>query len=294
MKPQKHRFIAINRQALYPENNGRRYLGGLPCLVAGNHDAPLHISPSAPGCPTPIEYFLIPVTSKGGWDATDGLFEFQQQVEKKSGKSLSYGSGHTALTMPQLRHNFDNDEISVTQLRYENFQAYKKHAADQIIEVETFDELLKQFHFHLPDEPPEIDVKAEVKNMLSKVPPGPLNGTLVIAFDQQIAGSLAAEELVRKGATVIKVETEDGDPKRSSGFKNAFATFNAGKFSITLSKDEAGQKLKRALLSMADVVVDNRSTQAQERDQVLQNALHDPVRLKPLIFCGISGLSLFL
>lgn len=287
----KQRFVAIERHLLYPENNGRRFLGGLPCLVAGHtDDSPVHISPSAPGCPVPREYFLIPIRSKGGWDATETMFEFQRQVEAKSHQRLTYGSAHCTLTIPQLRHSYESDHISATQVNHKIYQVYKAHAADQIIEVNSFDELLKQFHFHLPDEPPEIDVKQKLKDMLSKVPPGPLNGVLVVAFDQQIAGSLASEELARKGATVIKVEREEaGDPKRLNSSRNAFATFNAGKFSVTFSNDEQGRKLKADLLSLADVVVDNRSTKAQERDEILQKALHLPTREKPLIFCGISG-----
>jgi len=125
--------------------------------------------------------------------------------------------------------------------------------------------------------------------MLARVPDGPLHGTLVIAYDQQIAGSLAAEELARGGATVIKIEKrEGGDPKRHNSTTTAFNTFNAGKSSIAFSDSPEDRELKTTLLRMADVVIDNRSESTQERDEALQEVLREP-RVKPMIFCAISG-----
>lgn len=123
---------------------------------------------------------------------------------------------------------------------------------------------------------------------LSRVPKGPLYGTLVVAFDQQIAGSLASEELARAGATVIKVERPDGDPKRHNSPPTAFNTFNAGKLSVVFGKTDKEKALKLDLLRHADVIIDNRSQAAQGRDEELNTALNEK-RNKPLIFCGISG-----
>ena len=123
---------------------------------------------------------------------------------------------------------------------------------------------------------------------LSRVPKGPLYGTLVVAFDQQIAGSLASEELVRAGATVIKIERPEGDPKRHNSPPTAFNTFNAGKFSVVFSKGDDDRALKLDLLRQADVIIDNRSQAAQKRDDELNTVLSEK-RKKPLIFCGISG-----
>lgn len=130
---------------------------------------------------------------------------------------------------------------------------------------------------------------ATVKDMLSHIPSGPLNGVLVVAFDQQIAGSQASEELARDGATVIKVERkEGGDAKRTNSSIDSFGTFNAGKFSVTFDDTPEDQARKRELLARADVVVDNRSGKAQSRDTILQEALAQK-RKKPLIYCAISG-----
>ncbi len=132
------------------------------------------------------------------------------------------------------------------------------------------------------------DTKRDLLTGLARVPHGPLHGTLVVAFEQQIAGSLASEELARAGATVIKVERPEGDPKRYNSPHTAFNTFNAGKFSVCFNKSQEDQEAKLALLRHADVIIDNRSQAAQKRDEILQKALIEK-RNKPIIFCGISG-----
>ncbi len=283
------KYLAIRRDQFYNHDGRSRYHSGLPWMTYHPPDAPMYYSPgSMQG--VPIEYFIIPVTSLSEWDGTPYNMELIKETEKATRKNLSLGAQFTTMELPQLSRNPDTDHVSVLQVNAQNYAMIKKHAGEQLIEVDSLDRLFREFNYHLPDAPATIDVPERVKEMLSQVPEGPLNGVLVVAFDQQIAGALAAEELARAGATVIKVEKlDEGDPKRRNSSATSFGTFNAGKFSVTFDDSADSQKLKKDLLGLADVVVDNRSTAAQERDTILQEELRTQTRVKPLIFASISG-----
>ncbi|MBS0286745.1 MAG: CoA transferase, partial [Proteobacteria bacterium] len=110
-----------------------------------------------------------------------------------------------------------------------------------------------------------------VQKLFSIPPKGPLNGYLVLELGNLISGPMASEELARKGALVIKLETQKGDSARGILSKAVFASCNAAKASIALDKtDIEDQQLYKELLELADVVIDNRSADAKMRDETLQ------------------------
>lgn len=291
------KFISVPRHAFYGSEGRRRFGGSLPALTMHPDDAPEwrseKLDPQVPGIP--IEYFVIPITDKGDWEAMPMLRDVGDNTrlfirQNTATDEEFHGLAFTTLYFPQLNPDPDIDNICVMQLNAQDQGLLKRYLGNLLLEVETLEELFRQYSLHLPDKPPTIEVSEAVQAMLAQVPEGPLNGTLVVAFDQQIAGSLASEELARSGALVIKVEKpEQGDPKRANSSPNSFNTFNAGKFSVTFDDSAEGQKLKRDLLKLADVVVDNRSKGAQERDELLQEALKAESRQRPLIFCSIGG-----
>src|SRR6476620_8156882 len=93
---------------------------------------------------------------------------------------------------------------------------------------------------------------------------GPLSGLLVADFSRVLAGPFAAMMLADLGARVIKVERPGtGDDSRSYGpFLDGrslyFARVNRGKESLALDlKDPADLAVARALISRADVFVEN-------------------------------------
>ena len=91
----------------------------------------------------------------------------------------------------------------------------------------------------------------------------PLDGLLVIALEQAVAGPLCTARMVDAGARVIKVERSTGDFARGydragRGDSSYFAWTNHGKESIVLDlkTDEDAQLLHR-LIERADVFVQN-------------------------------------
>ena len=292
-------FIAIRRDRFYGnEHGGRRHSGGLPHLVPHDDDAPIWDPPAdMQGLKgIPIEYFLFPVISQGDWNGCEAQIQIIDDAGKKESQAtgrpvnLNFGSKHTTMYLPKMHPNINIDNVSTLQVNAKNYGIIQKHEGRHIVEVDSLDALFQAYHYHLPDITPDIDVPEAVQEMLSKVPAGPLNGILVVAFDQQIAGALASEELARSGALVIKVEKEkEGDPKRNNSSKTSFGTFNAGKFSVTFDETAQSQKLKRDILACADVIIDNRSIAAQRRDRILQESLSTEKRDNPVIFTSISG-----
>ena len=88
---------------------------------------------------------------------------------------------------------------------------------------------------------------------------GPLAGTLVLDFSGYIAGSLGPMFLSQFGATVLKVESLDGDPFRNFGY--GFMGWNQNKRSIALDlKSPRGKEIAYALIKRADVMVENMRT----------------------------------
>lgn len=130
-------------------------------------------------------------------------------------------------------------------------------------------------------------MKERLVELLNQVPFGPLNGILVAEIGQHVSGPMAAEELARQGALVIKLEQTKGDPSRVYLSKANFTSLNAAKFSVVLNKNEG--TFYSDVLALADVIIDNRSPEAKEKDSVLQNFLQLTDKKHPVIFCSIVG-----
>jgi crotonobetainyl-CoA:carnitine CoA-transferase CaiB-like acyl-CoA transferase len=97
------------------------------------------------------------------------------------------------------------------------------------------------------------------------VTPPPLSGILVADFTRVLAGPLCTQLLADEGARVIKVEEPaHGDETRRWGppflgdVSTYFLSVNRGKESLALDlRSEEGQRIARALIERADVVIDN-------------------------------------
>jgi len=92
----------------------------------------------------------------------------------------------------------------------------------------------------------------------------PLQGVVVLDFASYIAGTLGPMVLAQLGATVIKVESPQGDAFRSFGF--GFLGWNQGKrgLVVNLNSDE-GRKVVYDLARKSDVVVENLRPGATKR-----------------------------
>lgn len=122
----------------------------------------------------------------------------------------------------------------------------------------------------------------------------PLQGITVVAFEQAVAAPFATRQLADLGARVIKVERPVvGDFARSydrsvHGDSSYFVWLNRGKESVELDlKDAADREIVDALISSADVVVQNLVPGAIARLGLDAKTLRDA---RPdLIHCSISG-----
>lgn len=92
----------------------------------------------------------------------------------------------------------------------------------------------------------------------------PLQGIVVLDFASYIAGTLGPMMLAQLGATVIKVESLQGDAFRSFGF--GFLGWNQGKrgLAVNLNSTE-GREVVYDLVRKADVVVENLRPGATKR-----------------------------
>lgn len=122
----------------------------------------------------------------------------------------------------------------------------------------------------------------------------PLDGVVVVALEQAVAGPFATRQLADLGARVIKIERpEVGDFARHydetvNGMSSAFFWANRSKESLTLDLKhrDAGDVLER-LLSRADVLVQNLAPGAAERLGLGTDRLRSSH--PRLIICNISG-----
>ena len=91
----------------------------------------------------------------------------------------------------------------------------------------------------------------------------PLQGKLVIALEQAVAGPMCTCRMADAGARVIKVERPDGDFARhyddaAQGQSSYFVWLNRGKQSIHLDlKQQSDQALMERMLAEADILVQN-------------------------------------
>ncbi len=127
------------------------------------------------------------------------------------------------------------------------------------------------------------------------MPQGPLNGITVIDMTRVLAGPYCTMLLHDLGARVIKVETPNtGDDARhfgpfAKGGKSAyFMSLNRGKESIALNlKDDGDRKVFEALLSKADVLVENYRAGTMEKLGYGWDRLHGAY--PQLIYAATSG-----
>src|SRR5581483_6329475 len=124
--------------------------------------------------------------------------------------------------------------------------------------------------------------------------PLPLDGILIVALEQAVAVPFATRQLADLGARVIKIERpETGDFARHYdrtvlGQSSYFVWLNRGKESVELDvKSDAGQRLIAAMLSRADVFVQNLAPGAAERLGLRADELQ--ARHPRLICCSVSG-----
>jgi crotonobetainyl-CoA:carnitine CoA-transferase CaiB-like acyl-CoA transferase len=122
---------------------------------------------------------------------------------------------------------------------------------------------------------------------------GPLTGRHVLDFTTTIAGPYCARLLADLGASVIKIESPEGDMTRTrpplrEGASTSFGQLNAGKRSIVLDlKRPEAQAVVHRLLATADILVENFRPGVMRRFGLDYPAL---AALQPgLIYCSISG-----
>lgn len=122
----------------------------------------------------------------------------------------------------------------------------------------------------------------------------PLQGIIVIALEQAVAGPLATRHLADLGARVIKIERpEVGDFARSydatvRGMSSHFVWANRSKESLTLDlKQPQAAEVVGRLLAKADVFVQNLAPGACERLGLGTAELRQ--RYPRLIVCNLSG-----
>lgn len=124
--------------------------------------------------------------------------------------------------------------------------------------------------------------------------PGPLDGIVVADFARVLAGPYCTMLLADLGATVIKVESPDGDDTRGwmpPVYKNQasyFQAVNRNKHSIALDlKDEDDRETARGIAARADVFVHNFKPGSIER----LGFGYDDVRAlnESIIYAHISG-----
>jgi itaconate CoA-transferase len=121
----------------------------------------------------------------------------------------------------------------------------------------------------------------------------PLEGILVVALEQAVAGPLASCRLADAGARIIKIERPEGDFARfydraAQGQSAYFVWLNRGKESLVLDiKNETDKALLHRILARADIFIQNLAPGAAAR------AGFDPAELRRhfprLIACSITG-----
>lgn len=128
---------------------------------------------------------------------------------------------------------------------------------------------------------------------------GPFSGITVVDLTRVLAGPYCALLMAELGARVIKVEPpKTGDDSRSIGpfiktktgkvKSGYFMSVNRGKESIALNlKDETDRKIFDALLSRADVLLENYRGGTMERLGYSWDALH--ANYPKLIYAAVSG-----
>jgi len=125
---------------------------------------------------------------------------------------------------------------------------------------------------------------------------GALHGIIVVDFSRILAGPYATMLLGDMGARIIKVEQPGqgddtrrwGPPFTHNGESGYFLCVNRNKESVTLDlKHEAGQKIVRAMVKQADIVVENFKVGGMAAMGLSYDELS---KINPgIIYCSITG-----
>lgn len=121
-----------------------------------------------------------------------------------------------------------------------------------------------------------------------------LEGIRILDLSRVLAGPIATQNLADMGAEVLKIESPSGDDTRHWGppfvgdMAAYFMSCNRNKSSLVLDlKSDEGQARLRALVKVADVVVDNFPPKARHRLRVDAETLRG---IKPeLVTASITG-----
>lgn len=121
----------------------------------------------------------------------------------------------------------------------------------------------------------------------------PLDGLRILDFSTTIAGPHCSRLLADMGASVVKIESPEGDLMRSrpvqrDGFSTMFGQLNAGKKSIVLDlkKPDSIAAVKK-LIATVDILVENYRPGVMKR---LGLDYPELAKINPrLIYCAISG-----
>jgi len=126
------------------------------------------------------------------------------------------------------------------------------------------------------------------------MPVRPLDGITVVSLEHAIAAPFCSRQLADLGARVIKIERPAvGDfarayDTRTNGLASHFVWANRSKESLALDvKKPGGDAVLEALLSKADVLIQNLAPGAAARMGLSFQTLHE--RYPQLIVCDISG-----
>ncbi len=127
------------------------------------------------------------------------------------------------------------------------------------------------------------------RNRADRTVPGapPLDGLVVIEIANVIAGPMTGRYLADLGATVIKVESPEGDIFRQQNVPE-FHPLNAGKLGLAIDlKASAGRDTALGLVERADVLVNNLRPGAAERLGLGDAAARE--RNPNLVYCQVSA-----
>ncbi len=116
---------------------------------------------------------------------------------------------------------------------------------------------------------------------------GPLNGVRVVELGTYVAAPALGNILGMLGASVVKVEPEEGDPTRTLT-PWSWVSYNWNKKSVTIDlKSSGGKRSMKGLLAHADVFVESLSPRAVKE---LGLDYHKARKLNPrLVYCSIKG-----
>lgn len=122
--------------------------------------------------------------------------------------------------------------------------------------------------------------------------PGPLAGAVVVEFGRFVTAPYAARLLADAGATVIKLETGDGDPFRGFSGDDAlsaqFVALNRNKKSVVVDLSTAeGRDAAVAIAVHADVFIENSRPGRMRRYGLDYHSLAE--QNPRIVYCSISG-----